>query len=110
MTTISDFNRKANIKTRRKVSNNRGGWTWKEIDLGDFWCSRTPLSTDKKIQFQQADVEASYRYYFHFDYRVDESSVITDGESKFFVQSILPPESSNDFFMEVLVNGEPNRE
>lgn len=102
---INRFNRKVQITTRRKVSNGRGGFTWTDIDLGGFWCYREPITIDRQIRFQQADIRASFKYYFIYDYRIDETSIIHDGDYDFYISTIGIP-NEKGFFMEVLVDGE----
>jgi SPP1 family predicted phage head-tail adaptor len=101
---INRFNEKAEVILINKVDNGRGGWKEERTSLGFFWTYHSPLSSDKKVQYAQNEIEHSTRFYFQYNEQITENCLILYKGLEYKIIEISPPEEQG-FFMEVLCDG-----
>ena len=101
---IGYFKDRVNVKFAQNVSNDRGGWTQTENDVGTYWAYLEPMSAKNIVQYRQADMNVNTKFTMRYNSAINTHCVFYARGEKYLIESIIPDRQQR--YMTILAVGE----
>jgi SPP1 family predicted phage head-tail adaptor len=90
------------VTTIQRVFDGRGGYTNKEVTLGEFWAQLLPLSVSEQAQYQALNTNVNIKVYMRYNPDFAKGMKIKFRNKSYQVMGIINP-AFEDEFMELVV-------
>ncbi len=96
------LDKRVTVTNVQKVFDGRGGWTNKEVAVGEFWAAIFPLNVFERTQYQTLDLEITTKAVLRYNPNLKENMMINFRGKKYQIRGIINP-GYQDEYMEFVV-------
>lgn len=97
------LDKRVTVTKMEKVFDGRGGYTNKEVNLGEFWAELQPISVTEQAQYLALNTNVSMKVYMRYNPQFTKGMFIRFRGKKYEVKGIINP-AFRDEYMELVVN------
>lgn len=97
------LDKRVKVTSIQKVFNGRGGWTQKEVTLGEYWAAVFPLNVVERTQYSALNSDVTTKVMVRYNPDIKEDMFINFRGKKYRIQGVINPAYEDEYMQLVAV-------
>lgn len=86
-----------------KMFDGRGGYTNREVSVGEFWAALHPIGITERAQYQALNTDVTVKVYMQYDPQITKGMFLSHRGKRYEVKGVINP-AFQDKYLELVVS------